>query len=356
MDIKLRKITVEELVKDYKDDGEFGVKGYNGKLDIRPSYQREFIYKDKQRDAVIDTIEKNFMYWSVRNDGTYEIIDGQQRTISIAQYITGVFSIDGKYFHNLPDDKQKQMNNYDLTIYVCEGTESERLDWFRVINIAGTKLTEQELRNAVYSGSWISDAKKYFSKKNCVAYNLAKAYLNGSPIRQEYLETVIKWISNNNIEEYMGQHQHDLNAKFLWDYFQQVVDWIKKTFTEERKQMKGLDWGRFYNSYKNKELDPIKVENEIKELIFDEEIQNQKGIYEYILSRDKKHLNLRKFPEQIKQRVFEKQKGICKHCNNEFKISKMEADHITPWTKGGKTIEENCQLLCKNCNRQKSNN
>ncbi|MBL7975568.1 MAG: DUF262 domain-containing protein, partial [Candidatus Kapabacteria bacterium] len=199
MKIELRTITVKELAEGYKDNAEQGVIGYGGKLDIRPPYQREFIYKDKQRDAVINTITKGFplnvMYWAVRQDGNFEVIDGQQRTISICQYMQGDFSFNGLYYHNLPDDKQEQLNNYELMVYVCSGTDSEKLEWFRTINIAGEKLTDQELRNAVYAGSWLSSAKRYFSKTGCAAYQIGHDYLNGSAIRQEYLETAIDWIS-----------------------------------------------------------------------------------------------------------------------------------------------------------------
>ena len=213
MKIELKKITVRELVDGYQDDGEGGVSGYGGKLDIRPAYQREFIYKEKQRAAVVDTITKdyplNVMYWAVRDDGTYEIIDGQQRTISIGQYVIGDFSFNGLYFHNLPSDKEKQIHDYELMVYVCSGTDSEKLEWFKTINIAGEKLSNQELRNAVYAGSWVTDAKKYFSRSGCVAYQIGREYLKGASIRQEYLETAIKWISGHQIEDYMGKHQHD---------------------------------------------------------------------------------------------------------------------------------------------------
>jgi len=226
MKIELKEITVRELAEGYKNNAEEGVVGYGGLLDIRPPYQREFIYKDKQRDAVINTINNDFplnvMYWAVREDGNYEIIDGQQRTISICQYINGDFSFEERYFHNLQKDEQEQILNYKLMVYFCSGTDSERLDWFRTINIAGEKLTEQELRNAVYSGSWVTDAKRYFSKTGCAAYNIGHNYLNGSPIRQEYLETAIDWISEGKIEEYMAKHQHDQNANALWLYFQSV--------------------------------------------------------------------------------------------------------------------------------------
>ncbi|GHT70309.1 hypothetical protein FACS189452_10950 [Bacteroidia bacterium] len=226
MKIELKEITVRELAEGYKDSQENGVVGYGGKLDIRPPYQREFIYKDKQRDAVIDTVTKEFplnvMYWAVREDGNFEVIDGQQRTISICQYVNGDFSIkigdDLLAFHNLQNDQQAQILDYKLMVYFCSGTDSEKLQWFKTINIAGEKLSDQELRNAVYSGSWVSDAKRYFSKNGCPAFKIGNDYLGGSAIRQEYLETAISWLSGGKIEEYMSQHQHDANATALWIY------------------------------------------------------------------------------------------------------------------------------------------
>ena len=358
MKIQLKEITVRDLIKGFKDNAEAGVVGYGGKLDIRPPYQREFIYKDKQRDAVIDTITKEFplnvMYWAVREDGNFEIIDGQQRTISICQYTKGDFSINFLAFHNLPKDKQEQILNYNLTVYQCSGTDSEKLDWFRTINIAGEKLTDQELRNAVYSGTWVTDAKRYFSKNGCVAYQTGSDYLNGSPIRQDYLETAIKWISNGEIEEYMSVHQHDQNAAALWRYFQDVMTWVETTFTKKRKFMKGVDWGILYNTYKDEKYDTKKIEEETEKLILDDDVTKKSGIYPYILTRNEKYLSIRAFSDAIKQKVYEKQKGVCVKCKEKFEIEEMEADHITPWHEGGKTIEKNCQLLCKECNRRKS--
>jgi len=358
MKIELKEITVRELTKDYQDNEENGVVGYDGKLDIRPPYQREFIYKDKQRDAVIDTITKNFplntMYWSVRKDGNYEIIDGQQRTISVCQYVKGDFSIYGLAFHNLPNDKQEQILNYSLMVYFCSGTESERLDWFRIINIAGEKLTDQELRNAVYAGSFVSDAKRYFSKNGCVAYQIGSDFLNGSAIRQEYLETVIDWISKGQIEDYMSKHQHDKDAKVLWEYFQAVIIWVKSIFANYRKEMKGVPFGFLYNEFKGKKLNAKKLEMEIAKLMEDEDVTNKKGIYSYVLTRNEKFLNIRAFTEKQKREVYERQKGVCPKCKEKWKIEEMEADHITPWHEGGKTITENCQMLCKEDNRRKS--
>ncbi len=363
MKIDLKKVKVRELTEGFEDNAEAGVVGYSGKLDIRPPYQREFIYKDQQRNAVIDTITKDFplnvMYWAVKDDGNFEIIDGQQRTISICQYVNGDFSINGMAFHNLTNDKQEQILDYELMVYFCEGKDSEKLEWFKTINIAGEKLTNQELRNAVYSGSWVTDAKRYFSKTNCAAYKIGNDYLNGSPIRQDYLETAIKWISDGKIEDYMSEHQHDPNASALWIYFQSVISWIEATFPKKynknrKKFMKGIDWGTLYNQFKDEVLDADKLEEEIKKLILDDDVTKKSGIYPYVLTKNEKYLSIRAFTDAIKIKVYEKQKGICVKCKKHFEINQMEADHITPWHEGGKTIEENCQMLCKDCNRKKS--
>ncbi|KAA6314038.1 hypothetical protein EZS27_035286, partial [termite gut metagenome] len=229
MVIELHETPIRNVVENYKNDNEEGVVGYNGKLNIRPKYQREFIYKDKQRDAVIETIKKNFplnvMYW-VKNNDSYEVLDGQQRTISICDYVKGGFSLNCQFFHNLTEDEKNQILDYKLMIYFCEGTDKEKLDWFKIINIAGEKLTDQELRNAIYTGEWLTHAKRYFSKTGCAAYNIANDYLTGTPIRQDYLQTVIKWINNNGIEEYMARHQHNPNANELCLYFNRVIDWV----------------------------------------------------------------------------------------------------------------------------------
>jgi len=358
MKIDLREVSVLKLVEGYTDDGEYGICGYGGRLDIRPPYQREFVYKDKQRDAVINTVTEDFplnvMYWAVREDGNFEIIDGQQRTISICQYVNGNFSFKNLYFHNLPEDKQNQILNYKLMVYFCSGKDSEKLDWFKTINIAGEKLTDQELRNAVYSGSWVTDAKRYFSKRNCPAYIIGSKYLNGVSIRQDYLETVIKWISNNDIKGHMGTHQHKKNAEELWQYFVNVIDWVKATFIEYRKEMKGLQWGFLYNQFKDHTFDPDILEQEIYKLMQDEDVNNKKGIYYYVLDGQEKHLSIRSFNDNQKRETYERQNGICNKCKKKFEIDDMEADHITPWHLGGKTISDNCQMLCKDCNRKKS--
>lgn len=358
MKIELKEITVRELTEGYQDNEEQGVLGFNGKLDIRPPYQREFIYKDRQREAVIHTLTNSFplnvMYWAVREDGNYEVIDGQQRTISLCQYVNGDFAFDFKYFHNLQDDEREKVLDYKLMVYLCSGTDSEKLEWFKIINIAGEKLTEQELRNAVYSGSWVSDAKRYFSKNGCAAYGIGSDYLNGSPIRQDYFETAIKWISKGNIEVYMSKHQHDPNASALWLYYQSVITWVTATFTKKRKQMKGVDWGSLYNEFKDEIFDAKEIEAEVATLIADDDVTKKSGIYPFILTRKEKHLSIRSFSDSMKQKVYEKQDGVCVVCSKKFELNEMEADHITPWHEGGKTDEGNCQMLCKEDNRRKS--
>lgn len=360
MKIELHQIPVRDVISGYKDGAEEGVVAYDGKLNIRPKYQREFVYTGKQRDAVLETIKHGFplnvMYWVVNEDGSYEVLDGQQRTISIGQYVNGDYSLKDRFFHNLTDEEKEQILEYELMIYFCEGTDKERLDWFKIINIAGEKLTDQELRNAVYTGPWLSDAKLKFSKSNCAAYLVASdggQLVSGSPIRQEYLETALFWINEGKIEDYMAKHQHDADANELWSYFQEVIAWVRATFPVYRKEMKGLPWGELYNKFASQKLDPEKLEQQILQLIDDDEVQSVPGIYLYVLTGEEKYLSLRAFDEKMKRKAYEAQNGICALCGKHFEINEMEADHITPWVEGGKTTLENCQMLCRDDNRRK---
>lgn len=369
MKITEKKITIRQVTEGYINDAENGVTGYNGNLDIRPKYQREFIYKDAQRDEVIRTVVKglplNVIYWVDRgehfddaDEPRYEVLDGQQRTISVCEYVDGSFCVDEKYFSNLPPDKQKAILDYEMFVYVCEGTDSEKLEWFKIINIAGERLTDQELRNAVYAGSWVSDAKRYFSKTGCAANEIASDYLKGSSIRQEYLETALGWISSKEgktIERYMAEHQNDPNAFQLWDYFRSVVDWIGAIFPKLRKEMKGLPWGLFYNQHgKRTDLDPNALENDIQGLLGDQDVTKKSGIYEYLLTGDERKLSLRSFDKTIMQHAYELQEHKCAICRETFEFKDMHGDHIIPWSKGGHTTEENCQMLCRDCNLKKS--
>jgi len=362
MKINLHKITIRKVIAGYiENDKEGGVTAYESKLNIRPKYQREFVYKEKQRNAVIETIKNSFplnvMYWMIREDGGFEVLDGQQRTISIGQYINGDFSLNDRFFHNLTKEEQNKILDYELMIYFCEGTDKERLDWFRIINIAGEKLTDQEIRNAVYTGPWLSDAKLKFSKSNCAAYLLANdggQLVSGSPIRQEYLETALSWINDGKIEDYMAKHQHDQNAEKLWEYFQSVIAWVRVIFTNYRREMNSVEWGELYNEFKGKKFNSQKLEKEVAELMQDEDITKKSGIYPYVLTRNEKFLNIRAFTDKQKRETYERQKGKCVKCKKHFEIEEMEADHIKPWYEGGKTIAKNCQMLCKEHNRIKS--
>ena len=245
-------------------------------------------------------------------------------------------------------------------VYICEGENSEKLEWFEIINVQGEKLTKQELRNAIYTGEWLSDCKKYFSKSNCIAYKIGEKYMTGTPIRQEYLETVIDWIRQRDgidtIDDYMGIHQQDHTAKEIKEYYQSIINWIETMFIKYRKEMKGLKWGLLYNKFHHIDFDPKKLEEQISELMKDEyeEITSKKGIYEYVLSGDDRFLSIRAFRDSEKRTVYERQNGICPKCGKHFDIKDMEADHITPYSKGGHTTIENCQMLCRDCNRRKS--
>lgn len=389
MQIDKTEIKIKELIAGYTRDEESSqVVAYADssgvvRLNIRPKYQREFVYKEAQRNAVIDTILKGFplniMYW-VKNvdfgaECEYEVLDGQQRTISICEYIKGSFSIQwndkSQYFHTLSKDLQEKFLDYKLDVYVCQGSESEKLEWFKTINIAGEILTNQELRNAVYASVWLSDAKRRFSKPNGLAVQRGAKYLNGSALRQEFLESAIAWKvdsrKDEKICEYMAKNAKDSkNADELWEYFAKVIDWVEMKFEKYRKEMKGLEWGLFYNTYKDKPLDAKELESKIIELMQDDEVGNKKGVYPYLLSGDEKHLSLRAFSDSIKRAVYEKQGGVCAnsdghikgvkcpHENERLELEQMEADHIIPWSKGGKTEKENCQMLCVECNRAKS--
>ena len=362
MEIELNEIKIREVVKNYVDNAQNGCKGYGGRLNIRPAFQREFIYKGKQRDEVIKTVMNGFplnvMYWVKSDDGNFEMLDGQQRTISICQYVNDEFSLNHMLFSNLPADIKEKFLDYKLMIYICDGTDSEKLAWFKIINIAGMELTAQELRNAIYTGKWLTEAKKHFSKANCPAQNLADDYLNGKMSRQAYLETALKWISardNIDIEHYMGRNQHESNCNELWLYFQSVINWVQVIFPNYRKEMRGLEWGILYNKYHERKFDAEILEKRIVELMEDEDVTNSRGIYEYLLSGDEKHLNIRKFSPKMKRAAYERQRGICAACKNHFELDEMHADHITPWSLGGKTTAENCQVLCADCNRRKSN-
>ena len=370
MTIEKKEVTVGEITKGYINNDELGVRGYDGLLDIRPPYQREFIYNEKEQQAVITTIlagyPLNIMYWVKRSDDAdcpYEVMDGQQRTLSLCEYVAGKFSYDFKNFFNQPEDIQRKILDYKLTIYVCEGEPSEKLAWFKTINIAGKPLNEQEINNAIYAGPFVSDAKRHFSKSNCGAYRLGKDLVNGTPIRQDFLRKALEWMAEHeergghrqSIVGYMAEHQHDPNANNLWTYFQTVLNWAITNFDMKKfkKIMKGLNWAELYDRFGSSTLDTADLARRISTLMRDSDIQKQTGIIPYVLTGDERYLDLRAFPEDIKLAVWEKQAHICPLCGREFDYELMEGDHITPWRDGGRTVIENCQMLCIECNRRK---
>ncbi|MCD8191840.1 MAG: DUF262 domain-containing protein [Oscillospiraceae bacterium] len=371
MKIEPRQIKVRDVFESYADNGDDGVFAYGGRLAIRPPYQREFVYDNQQAEAVIHTVLRGFplnvMYWVKVGDDRYEVLDGQQRTLSVMQYLKHQFSValDGKkyYWDALPDDRYNAIMNYEFMVYICEGEESEKLEWFRVVNIAGEKLSEQELRNSVYTGAWLSDAKRHFSKRNCAAKLLSDKYITGDPNRQELLEKALKGICEyqgiKEITEYMARRKSDADADELWQYFQDVIHWAEKIFPKYYADMKGLDWCHFYNEYHNRTYNSSVMGAEVKRLHEDDDVQKPKGIYEFLLCRDTdpfagRLLNLRAFSKREKLAAYSKQNGVCPVCGEHFDYEDMEGDHIKPWSKGGETIPENCQMLCKDCNNKKT--
>lgn len=371
MEIKQKLIKVKDIFDGYIDKDDDGVFAFGGRLAIRPPYQREYVYDNEQAAAVIHTVLKGFplnvMYWVKVGENEYEVLDGQQRTLSVMRFLDHKFDvkIDGHsyYWDSLPDDKYNALINYEFMIYICEGNESEKLDWFRVVNISGEELTDQELRNSVYAGKWLSDAKLHFSKRNCAAKGLADRYIKGDPNRQELLEKALSGICEyqglNDITEYMSAHKSDNDADELWQYFQDVIHWIEKIFPKYYTDMKGLDWCHLYNLYSKNTYNSSVMANEAKRLHMDDDVQKYKGIYEFLLCRDfdpfaGRLLNLRAFDRRDKIEAYNRQEGVCPICRLYFEFDEMEGDHILPWSKGGRTDEDNCQMLCKDCNRKKA--
>lgn len=383
MKINMIRLPIKDLIVGYyEDDSTSKVVAWGGKLDVRPEYQREYVYGEGQRDAVINTVLQGFplniMYFVDRQDGTYEVLDGQQRIISICRYATNRFSVKipaamGGYdtvnypnlFESSANDPQpftrEMFENYELMVYICEGTEKEKIDWFQIINIAGEELEKQEILNAVLHSAWLTDAKSAFSRRNCAAYKNYGKYMNGDYIRQKYLETAFAWKADaegitgkDAVAEYMKKHRNDKNANELWKYFEDVFKWVKKNFGNFEKSMKGVGWGYLYNAHKDDNLDPNELQTRMLELLADPEVQKKSGIYEYLLTGNETVLNLRAFSQDEKLTMYHQQGGLCAICNLPFKIEDMAGDHIIPWSKGGKTVIENCQMLCTTCNLKKS--
>ena len=388
-------LTVKELTRGYVENTSTGERTtMNGLLNITPPYQREFVYEQPRRDAVITTILEgcplNVIYLAKLDDGRLEVIDGQQRITSICKFVKGQFSvevseIDGnsrKLTYDALAVRREEFDNYELMAFVCEGDNVAKMKWFRRINIAGVKLTEQELRNANYHGSWVTDATKYFSRTNGLAMDTVigkqryKDYVDAkagdksedvkSVARQYLLEKVLGWACDADdenrplltkkakfdIDEYMGKHYRDEDAKALWRYYDDVITWVSRTFPTYRKLMQGVEWGLLYNRFKD--VDKTGLDEKVNEILETEEISNEKYVYEAVLSGNMNLLQARAFPEAERKRKYKEQDGICPICGKKFAFEDMAGDHIVPWSKGGKTVYENLQMLCKGCNAGKS--
>lgn len=378
-DITIRDICEDFLYNELEGKGLFGL---SGKLTIQPEYQRNYIYADGKRDvAVIESLLKGYplglIYFNTVSADKFEVLDGQQRITSFGRFVTNKFAvkIDGmeQYFDSLSTDKQQLILGTKLLIYECAGTESEIKEWFRTINIAGVPLNNQELLNAVYSGPFVTLGKSEFSNSQNANIQKWGAYISGSANRQDFLECAFDWVSKGNIENYMAQHRKDDNIKELTTYFSSVIAWVSRVFTDVESEMKGLEWGRLYETYHNNSYNSKSVSEEVKKLYSDPYIKNRRGVFEYILggSTDTKLLEVRVFDEATKKTIYTIQttKAVqdntsnCSYCANGhdsnkikiWKIVDMDADHVTAWSKGGATDIKNCEMLCKPHNRAKGN-
>lgn len=380
-DLTIRDIVQGFVYNEYEGRGLFG---WSGNLVIQPEYQRNYIYADGKRDvAVIHSILKRYplgtLYFVKTKSGKYEVLDGQQRITSFGRYITGKFAIEDEneipqYFTSLPEDKQKIIMDTPLLIYICEGEESEIKEWFKTINIVGVPLNNQELLNAIYSGPFVTLAREEFSNSQNANIQKWSAYIKAEVLRQGYLETALDWISGSHIEDYMSKHRFDNNINELKSHFSSVIDWISSVFSDVENEMRGLEWGRLYSEYHKNPYNPQEVSSKVHKLYADESVKNRRGIFEYILGgcQDTRLLDIRIFEESTKKIVYtrqtneakEKQISNCPLCalsNNAsmskkiYKISEMDADHVSAWSAGGATSIENCMMLCKSHNRAKGN-
>lgn len=378
--------TVGDVCKGFiydKNEGK-GLFGLNGKLIIQPEYQRNYIYGDGKKDvAVVESLLRGYplglIYFVLNSDGMYEVLDGQQRITSFARFVnqSWPFAVErnGKprYFTSLDPDDQKKITDAQLTIYVCEGEPSEIQEWFETINIAGVPLVKQELRNASYHGPFVTKARAVFSNTANANMNRWQTYIKGDPKRQAVLETALEWVSDGDIDGYMAQHRQDTSIDALKNHFDTVIDWVDSVFEYTGSDVCGLEWGRLYRQYHTNAYSKDAVTKRVDELLYDPQVTNKRGIFEYVLGgeHDTSLLNVRVFDERTKKAKYDEQtreavkddKSNCPLCaighdNNAkriYKLNEMDADHVTAWSHGGATDISNCQMLCKTHNRAKGN-
>ena len=381
----LTDLTVDDICRGfvYNELEGKGLFGWDGRLVIQPEYQRNYIYADGKKDvAVVDSLLKEYplglIYFVKVGDDRYEVLDGQQRITSFGRFVRGKFPVvdaEGMphYFDGLNAEEQERILGSKLTIYVCEGAETEIKEWFKTINIAGVPLVEQELLNAIYSGPFVTAAKEVFSNSGNSEMQKWKCYVAGDEQRQKILETALKWVSGGEVQDYMGRHRFDKDCRELKAYFTSVIDWIDGVFKGVKDEMCGLEWGRLYETYRKTAYNPEKVWRRVEELYGDEFVTDRRGIFEYVLGGEKETrlLNVRVFSDKEKKQVYARQtadaekRGVsnCPLCavgheasaKRIWKIGEMDADHVTAWSKGGATDISNCQMLCKTHNRVKGN-
>lgn len=382
----ITEITVAEMCEGFlynQFEGK-GLYGLSGKLTIQPEYQRNFIYADgggKKEAAVIDSLLKGYplglIYFNKVGEDKFEVLDGQQRITSIGRFVTNKFAIidngNPKNFDSLPADLRDKIRESKFLIYECEGTETEIKQWFETINISGVPLKPQELLNAIYSGPFVTLAKAEYSNSQNANIQKWSAYIRGSANRQDFLERALEWVSKDDVGTYMSSHRNDDNINELRAYFNSVIDWVSSVFIEIKKEMQGLEWGRLYEKYKFSSFDPADVSAKVNDLYGDPYVNNHRGIFEYILGglKESKLLDVRVFDEPTKKSVYANQTKIAEaknlsncplcavgHSANKskiWKLSEMDADHVSSWSKGGKSSAENCQMLCVTHNRAKGN-
>ncbi len=387
MKTTLKTYSVKEICEGfvYSELEGKGLYGLAGKLVIQPEYQRNYIYSSdggKKERAVIESVLKGYpiglIYFNKVAEDKFEVLDGQQRITSLGRFVTNKFAIfddsgSPQYFDSMAEDKKNRIFQTRLLVYECEGTESEIKEWFKTINIVGVPLNEQELLNAVYSGPFVTLAKREFSNSQNANIQKWSAYIKGSANRQDFLNRALDWVSKGNIGDYMSRHRYDNNINELKTYFNTVIDWVSGVFMGVKPEMRGLEWGRLYETYHQNPYDPKEVWAKVAELYADPYVKNPRGIFEYVLGGcvNKQLLDIRVFDEATKRVVYEKQtaeakeKGVsnCPICamgddankTRIWKYEEMEADHVTAWSKGGKSTIENCQMLCKTHNRAKGN-
>lgn len=394
MKTELKRYTIAEITRGftYSELEGKGLYGLGGELVIQPEYQRNYIYGDGKRDvAVIESLLKGYplglFYFNNATDQFddgkthLEVLDGQQRITSIGRFVRGKFAIirDGReqVFSSLPAEDQQLILETELLAYICTGTEADIKQWFKTINIAGVQLNSQEMLNAIYSGQFVTLAKAEYSNSNNALQQKWSSYIKGDLKRQEILQVALRWIADAKgctVDSYMATHRHDDNIDELQAYFTTVIDWVGTVFKREPdREMRGLDWGRLYEQFKDNAYDPDQVDKRVEELRNDRYVHKVSGIYEFILGgeHDPQLLNVRLFDDQVRRLAYVQQtdnanaKGIsnCPLCaagnnsnkNRIYKLNQMDADHVTPWSKGGATDVSNCEMLCVPHNRAKGN-